>query len=118
MRSLCKFPLIAGLIGLPFIIFGDQPINVREISIILFMGIFQLGLPFIVVTLVVKQLRALEMILIQTLEPILNPIWVFLFVGERPSPSALIGAVIVTTAVTLHAIAGSTANRQQGTANN
>jgi drug/metabolite transporter (DMT)-like permease len=97
--------LIAGAIGLPFILFGDQPVNGREISIILFLGIFQLGLPFIVVTLAVKQLRALEMILIQTLEPILNPIWVFFFVGERPSPMALVGAAIVTTAVTVHAIA-------------
>lgn len=99
--------LIAGVIGLPFIILGDQPVNVREISIILFMGIFQLGLPFIVVTLAVKQLRAIEMILIQTLEPILNPIWVFLFIGEKPSPSALVGAAIVTTAVTFSAIAAS-----------
>lgn len=97
--------LISGAIGLPFIFLGDQPVNAREISIILFLGIFQLGLPFIVVTLAVKQLRALEMILIQTLEPILNPIWVFFFVGERPSPMAFVGAAIVMTAVTLHAVA-------------
>ena len=97
--------LFAAAIGLPFILWGDQPINVREISIILFMGIFQLGLPFIVVTLAIKQLRAMETILIQTLEPILNPIWVYLFIGERPSPSALLGAAIVTAAVTINAIA-------------
>jgi drug/metabolite transporter (DMT)-like permease len=96
--------LIAGVIGLPFILFGDQPVNIREISIILFLGIFQLGLPFIIVTLAIKQLSALETILIQTLEPILVPIWVFLFLGERPSSSALLGAVIVTAAVTINAI--------------
>ena len=103
---------IAGVIGLPVIIFGDQLVNAREIIIILFMGIFQLGLPFIVVALAVKQLRAIEMILIQTLEPILNPIWVFLFIGERPSPSALVGAAVVTTAVTLNAIVASRRSRQ------
>ena len=105
--------LIAGIIGLPFIIFGDQPLNVAEISIILFMGILQLGVPFIVVSLAVKELRALEMILIQTLEPILKPIWVFIFIGERPSPMSLVGAAIVTTAVTLHAIASTRANRRR-----
>ena len=99
--------LITAAIGLPFLIFGDQLVNVREISIILFLGIFQLGLPFIILTLAVKQLQAIEVILIQTLEPILNPIWVFLFIGERPSPSALVGAAIVTTAVTLRAITAS-----------
>lgn len=97
--------LLAAAIGLPFIILGDQPLNPREISIILFLGIFQLGLPFIAVTLAIKQLRAIETILIQTLEPILNPIWVYLFIGERPSPSALLGAAIVTAAVTINAIA-------------
>jgi drug/metabolite transporter (DMT)-like permease len=99
--------LIAAAIGLPFIILGDQPVNARELSIILFMGVFQLGLPFIVVTLAVKQLFALEMMLIQTLEPILNPIWVFIFIGERPTPMALAGAVLVTTAVTVRAIAAA-----------
>ena len=99
--------LMTAAIGLPFIIIGDQLVNAREISIILFLGIFQLGIPFIVLTLAVKQLRAIETILIQTLEPILNPIWVFLFIGERPSPSALVGAAIVTTAVILRAIATS-----------
>ena len=99
--------LITAAIGLPFLIFGDQLVNVREISIVLFLGIFQLGLPFIILTLAVKQLQAIEVILIQTLEPILNPIWVFLFIGERPSPSALVGAAIVTMAVTFHAIATS-----------
>jgi drug/metabolite transporter (DMT)-like permease len=97
--------LFAAAIGLPFILFGDQPVNVREISIILFLGVFQLGLPFILITLAIKQLTALEAILIQTLEPILVPIWVFVFIGERPSPSALLGAIIVTTAVTINAIA-------------
>ncbi|NCF67382.1 MAG: EamA family transporter [Chloroflexi bacterium] len=105
--------LIAAAIGLPFIILGDQPVNPRELSIILFMGIFQLGLPFIVVTLAVKQLFALEMMLIQTLEPILNPIWVFIFVGERPTPMALAGAALVTTAVTVRAIAAARRNGQQ-----
>lgn len=104
--------LIAGIIGLPFILFSDQPVNPREISLLLFLGVFQLGLPFIVVTLAIKYLSAIETILIQTLEPILNPIWVFLFIGETPSPPALAGAVIVTTAVTIRAIAAGRAGKQ------
>lgn len=103
--------LFAGVIGLPFIIFGDQPINAREIGIILYLGIFQLGLAFLIVSLVIKYLSAIETILIQTLAPILLSFWVFLFIGEKPSPSALVGAAIITTAVTLNAI--STARTEQ-----
>lgn len=96
--------LISFAIGLPFILFGAQPTNAQELGIIVFLGIFQLGIPFIVVTQVVQQLSAIETILIQTIEPVLNPIWVFLFVGERPSLSAIIGALIVMTAVTVRGI--------------
>jgi drug/metabolite transporter (DMT)-like permease len=96
--------LIAAGVGLPAVLFGGQAYNIQEISILLFLGVFQLGLPFIVVTLAIKQLRAIETILIQTLEPILNPIWVYLFIGERPSQYALLGAVIVTSAVTINAL--------------
>jgi drug/metabolite transporter (DMT)-like permease len=96
--------LIAGFAGLPFIIFGDQPTNPREISIILYFGIFQLGLTFIIVSLAIKQLSAVETILIQTLAPILLSLWVYLIIGERPSPPAMAGGAIIITAVTLNAI--------------
>lgn len=96
--------LITAAIGLPFIILGDLPVNPREISIIIFLGVFQLGLSFILIALASKQLRAIESILIETLAPVLNPLWAFLFIDEVPSPSALAGAAIVTTVVIVRAI--------------
>lgn len=97
--------ILAGVIGLPFIFLGDQPVNAREIGIIIYLGVFQLGLAFLIVSLVIKQLSAIETILIQALAPILLSTWVYLIIGEKPSPSALAGAAIVTTAVTLNTIA-------------
>jgi drug/metabolite transporter (DMT)-like permease len=47
---------------------------------------------------------ALEAVLIPVVEPILNPVWVFLVRGERPSPWALVGGVIVLAAVTWRAL--------------
>jgi len=99
--------LIAAAVGLPFIMFGDQPVNIREISIILFLGVFQLGLTFILVTLAIKQLSAMESILIESLAPVLNPVWVFLFINEIPTPSAIAGAAIIVSAVTIRAIAAA-----------
>ena len=96
--------LLAAAVGLPFIIFGDQPVNLREISIIVYLGVFQLGLTFIILSLAIKQLSAIESILIESLAPVLSPIWAFLIIDEIPSLSALVGAAIITTAVTLHAI--------------
>ena len=56
--------------------------------------------------------RSIIAVLIQTLEPIFNPIWVFLVIGELPSFWALLGGLIVLTAVTGRAIiAAKVANR-------
>jgi drug/metabolite transporter (DMT)-like permease len=52
-------------------------------------------------------LPAIESILISMIEPILNPIWVFLVVGERPGPLAILGGVIVIAAVTVRALVAS-----------
>ena len=68
-------------------------------GIILFLGVFQLGMPFILYSTAIRYLDAVEAILIQALEPILNPIWVFLAIGERPSPQALLGGFVVFSAV-------------------
>ena len=39
-----------------------------------------------------------------TLEPILNPLWVFLFVGEVPGPLTVVGAIVVLAAATVYAV--------------
>ena len=44
--------------------------------------------------------------LIPVIEPILNPVWVLLMLGERPGPLSLLGGVIVLTAVTLRTLHG------------
>lgn len=42
--------------------------------------------------------------LLSNLEPILNPFWVFLFLGERPGPLTIVGAAIVLVAATVYAL--------------
>ena len=66
-----------------------------DMGILLFLGIFQLGIPFILYGYAIVRLPALEVVLISTLEPILNPLWVFLFNGELPGPMAIVGGAIV-----------------------
>ena len=73
---------------------------------IAYLGIFQIGLAFIFFTRGIKHIPALEANLIGTLEPILNPVWVFLFLGERMGRSALLGGLVVLVGVIVSA-AGS-----------
>ena len=60
-------------------------------------------------TLAIKQLSAMESILIESVAPVLNPVWAFLFINEIPAPFAVAGAAIIITAVIFRAI---TATRQ------
>jgi drug/metabolite transporter (DMT)-like permease len=48
----------------------------------------------------VKFVSAIEIMLIPVVEPILNPIWVMIFMGERPGPWAIVGGAVVLGAVT------------------
>jgi drug/metabolite transporter (DMT)-like permease len=63
------------------------------------LGAFQLGLPYYLYALTVPKVSSLELILVPMLEPILCPIWVYLFIGERPGRFAFYGAALVIATV-------------------
>lgn len=63
-------------------------------------GVLQLGVPYLFYSRAIGLIPALQANLILLLEPILNPIWVFLFLGEAPSGWALFGGAIVLLSVT------------------
>lgn len=83
--------------------------------IIAYLGIFQIGLSFIFFTSAIKHVPAIEATLISTLEPVLNPVWVFLFLGEAPGSFALIGGLIVLAGVALNAVGSARAAPQPAT---
>ena len=94
--------LLAAIIGFPFLLTASP--TPGDWAGILFLGVLQLGIPFIMMSVAIKWLTAVEAVLIQTLEPIFNPIWVFLVIGETPSWLALAGGLVVLIAVTGRAV--------------
>jgi len=90
--------VLAALIGAPFM-FQGTPGPLGWIALVL-LGVFQLGLSYGLYSTAIKHITALEAAMIAAIEPILNPIWVFLFIGEAPGTYALIGGIIVLAAVT------------------
>ncbi len=63
------------------------------------LGAVQLGLPYVFYGTAIKYVTALEATLIPLLEPVLNPLWVMLALGERPGPWAMLGGALVLGAV-------------------
>ena len=89
------------LIGMPSMV--RETFTLQSLGIIAFLGLFQIGLAFLLYSRAVRHVEALETTLIVTLEPILNPLWVFLIIGEMPGPMALLGGALVIGAVTARA---------------
>jgi len=68
-----------------------------------YLGIVQIGFAYLLFTLAMSRgLRSLDAGIIGYVEPVLNPIWVFLFLGERPSGWAIIGGAIIIASVMVH----------------
>lgn len=101
--------LVTATFGFPFILKETWTMN--SILILAFLGIFQIGVAFIFFSKGIKHIPALEANLIGTLEPVLNPIWVFLFYGESMGKFALIGGLVVLSGVILSAVGSARAAR-------
>jgi drug/metabolite transporter (DMT)-like permease len=63
------------------------------------LGVFQLGFSYVIYSYAIKKVRAIDAMLIFTIEPILNPVWVYLFIGEAPGHWAFVGGTLVLVAV-------------------
>jgi drug/metabolite transporter (DMT)-like permease len=102
IESIILGNILAGIIGLPFM-FQHAPSLSGWVGLLV-LGVVQLGLPYWLVSIAIKNVNAMEAILIPVIEPILNPIWVLLIMGERPGPWSLLGGAIVLFAITLRGI--------------
>jgi drug/metabolite transporter (DMT)-like permease len=105
IESIILGNLIGFAIGLPAL-WSAPPLPATGWIALLLLGVVQLGLAYFFYAKAIKHVTALEAVLIPVLEPLLNPLWVLLAVGEKPSAYALAGGAVVLAAVTLRAIAG------------
>ncbi len=98
--------LLAGVVGLPFMFSARTFPSVRGWIALALLGVVQLGVSYLLYARAIRHITALEAVLIPVIEPILNPVWVLLALGERPGPLSLLGGVIVLSAVTARMVHG------------
>ena len=68
-----------------------------------YLGIVQIGFAYLLFTLAMARgVRSLDASIVGYVEPVLNPVWVFLFIGERPTGWAIIGGAIIIASVMIH----------------
>ncbi|BET65800.1 DMT family transporter [Opitutales bacterium ASA1] len=105
VESIVLGNILAAVIALPFVR-GPFP-EAAGWGMLLVLGVVQLGLSYIVYAAAIRRATAMDAALVPMLEPILNPVWVLLFLGERPGPWALAGGAVVIGAVAVRAALGA-----------
>lgn len=107
--------ILAFFISIPF--WEGSTLTFPNVAAIGVLGIFQLGLAYVLYSYAIRHVKALEATLITTIEPILNPVWVFLILGEVPGKFALIGGLVVIGAITARYVLDQSEIQSESVAN-
>jgi drug/metabolite transporter, DME family len=103
LNSIFYGNVIVALFCIPFL-FSMDILSFSDLWMVSFLGIFQIGLAYAIFTYGLKRVLAIEASLISLIEPVLNPVWVFLGYGEIPSLSAILGGIIIISAITVRTL--------------
>jgi hypothetical protein len=100
--------VLAALALFPFVR-GELAVGLPSALVLTFLGVVQIGGAYALFVAGLRHVTATQASLVGMLEPISNPIWVFLFLGERPGPFSILGGAIVLGAIAWRTVAGGSA---------
>jgi drug/metabolite transporter (DMT)-like permease len=87
-------------------------ISVTDAATVVFLGVVQIALAYRLLTSAVRHLPALEVSLLLLLDPVLNPLWAWLFHRETPEAWAVAGCSIILLATAGHLLLSSGSGKQ------
>jgi len=97
--------LITASVGFIIALFMPAPvISLKAVAVIGALGIFQIGMAAVLLSWAIKRVTAIQGSIIAGLEPVFNPLWVFLALGEKPGPNSLAGGAVIIAAVVISSI--------------
>ena len=89
--------LLSSLLALPLAL--PFSASARDIALLALLGVFQLGVPCMLLVVASRSLLAPEIALLGLLEVVLGPLWAYLGAGEVPAGASLLGGAIVLAAL-------------------
>ena len=109
--------LLVVLICAPWGFAAVPQLTPHDLFSVMYLGVVQLGLSYALFTIgMARGVRSLDAGIICYIEPVLNPVWVFLVLGERPARWALMGGAIIITAVIIHMLLDARSKRRRALA--
>lgn len=93
-------------VSIPFIALEPPELGAAPVICIFILGVVQLGIPYVLLGRASGSCPPLACSLLGAVEPLLNPVWAFIFDGEAPGMWALIGGVVVVVTITVWCVYG------------
>ena len=90
--------LCVALMLLPWV-YEDLWLTPRDLALMVLMGTVQLGGPYVLFAYALRRVTARDAALVSLLEPLLNPIWVYLWVAEIPAPMTFVGGAFILAGI-------------------
>ena len=95
--------VLAVILTAPWGLAAVHTLSLHDTLSVVYLGVIQIGVAYILFTsAMARGVRSLDAGIIGYTEPVLNPVWVFLVLGERPSSWALVGGAVILSAVIVH----------------
>ena len=94
---------VASLVAVPFTFPVEDP-TVMNWLIVLYLGVFQIGLAYVFIAEGMRHIPALETSLLLLVEPVFSPVWAWLLLAESPGALAVLGGGIVVLATAIHSL--------------
>ncbi len=104
LSGLLLAQLMTACVGIPLAFVYETPLTQVSIVSILILGFVQLGIPYVLFSLANRDCPPLTCSILSLIEPLLNPVWVYIGLGEKPGKFALLGGATVLATVTLWSI--------------
>jgi drug/metabolite transporter (DMT)-like permease len=107
----CAYNLLTALALLP-LAWGDLGLDTRQWALVVGIGVVQVGVPYIFFLRGLRRIPATDAAILTLWEPVLNPLWAYLWLGEAPDTATLGGGALILAGVAVFLAARRTAADQ------
>ena len=83
---------------------APYPTDLTSIICLIILGLVQIGVSYVFFYAGRQRVSSIDASILSLIEPILNPVWVFILIGEKPSYYAIIGMVLILSAQVLNSL--------------
>jgi drug/metabolite transporter, DME family len=100
-RAVTMGNLVATVVTLPMAL-PVAGVSTPDLAVLVYLGVFQIGIAYLILSRAIRHVPAFEATTLLLLEPALNPVWTWLFLGENPGGWPIAGGVLILSATTVN----------------